>query len=190
MPSLVLNNQQTVEYQIKSNRLSKSVRLNVYPDGRVLITKPRYVSLRQARLFIQDKLAWLSEQLANLGEGKERAAPQSRNQADYLQRRESARLLVKERLEYFNQFYHFSYQRISIRNQSTRWGSCSRQANLNFNYRLLDLTPLLRDYLVVHELCHLREFNHSPKFWLLVAKTIPDYQKKRRELHHLSLLSR
>ncbi len=179
MPSLILNNQKTIEYQIKTNRLSKNLRLSVYRDGRILITKPRYVSLRQARLLIESKKEWLQEKLDKL---PRRPLVPLLDKASYLERRAAAYSLVKERLEYFNQFYGFSYQRISIRNQSTRWGSCSRRANLNFNHRLLDLAPPLRDYLIVHELCHLSEFNHSPNFWSAVAKTIPDYQKKRRAL--------
>jgi len=100
----------------------------------------------------------------------------------YLKHKELARALVKSRLEHFNQFHHFKYNRISIRNQRSRWGSCSKQGNLNFNYRIIFLPPLLADYLIVHELCHLKEFNHSRAFWHLVSQTIPRYLMARREL--------
>jgi len=93
-----------------------------------------------------------------------------------------ARALVKTKLEYFNQHYGFTYHRISIRNQRSRWGSCSKEGNLNFNYRIIFLPPALADYLIIHELCHLKEFNHSRAFWALVAQTIPHYQTVRREL--------
>ncbi len=96
--------------------------------------------------------------------------------------RESARLLVQSRLLHFNQFYNFTYKKVFIRSQKTRWGSCSSKGNLNFNWRIIKLPSHLADYLIVHELCHLGEFNHSRKFWDLVAKTIPDYKKMRAEL--------
>ncbi|MDB5254321.1 MAG: putative metal-dependent hydrolase [Parcubacteria group bacterium] len=100
----------------------------------------------------------------------------------YLKHKEAARALVIERLEHFNLFYTFQYKRIFIKNHKSRWGSCSKQGNLNFNYRIIFLPPKLADYLIVHELCHLGEFNHSPRFWDLVEQTLPDWKKRRREL--------
>lgn len=105
------------------------------------------------------------------------------SKSDYLKYKDQALELVKNKLEQFNQFYNFKYNKITVRNQSTRWGSCSRRGNINFNYKLVLLPEELLDYVVVHELCHLGEFNHSKNFWKLVAKTIPDYNKRRRELN-------
>ena len=96
--------------------------------------------------------------------------------------REQARRFVKNRIEYFNSFYKFRINRIAIKNQTTRWGSCSSKKNLNFNYKIIYLNPVLADYLIVHELCHLGELNHSKRFWALVHKTIPDYVKINKEL--------
>ena len=97
-------------------------------------------------------------------------------------KREQARGFVLERLAYFNQFYNFKINRVAIKNTSTRWGSCSSKGNLNFNYKIIYLRPELADYLIVHELCHLGEFNHSSKFHALVAKTIPNYASINKEL--------
>ncbi|MFA6999496.1 MAG: M48 family metallopeptidase [Candidatus Paceibacterota bacterium] len=101
---------------------------------------------------------------------------------NYLKYKKQATNLVKERLEYFNTFYNYKYGRVAIRNQKTRWGSCSKKGNLNFNYKIVLLTPKQADYIIVHELCHLREFNHSQRFWDLVSKTILDYKEVRHSL--------
>lgn len=90
--------------------------------------------------------------------------------------------MVERKIEQFNAVYNFKVGRVSIRNQRSRWGSCSRLGNLNFNFKIALLPEPLVDYLIVHELCHLGEFNHSPRFWDLVAHTIPDYRAKRRAL--------
>ncbi len=107
---------------------------------------------------------------------------------DFLLNKASAKALALSRLQYFNQFYNFSYKRVTIKNTVTRWGSCSRQGNLNFNYRIATLPTDLSDYIIVHELCHIGEFNHSRDFWNLVAKTIPNYLQLRAELKKLSIL--
>jgi len=100
----------------------------------------------------------------------------------YLKHKEEARELILKRVEYFSSMYGFKYNRVSIKNQKTRWGSCSRKGNLNFNYKISFLHPAMRDYIIVHELCHLKELNHSRKFWALVEDIIPDYFETRREL--------
>lgn len=89
---------------------------------------------------------------------------------------------MQEKIAYWNTFYNFKFGRISIKNTKSRWGSCSKKGNLNFNYRIVFLSPHLADYLIVHELCHLGQFDHSPKFWNLVSKTVPDHEKCRAEL--------
>ena len=102
--------------------------------------------------------------------------------AEYKKYKDQALVLAERRLAEFNLLYGYQVNRISIKNQRTRWGSCSKKGNINFNYRIALLPDRLADYLVVHELCHLGEFNHSQRFWDLVARTIPDYRQRRREL--------
>ena len=99
-----------------------------------------------------------------------------------IKKKEQARRLVENRLSFFNKFYDFEINRIAIKNTSTRWGSCSSKANLNFNYKIIYLRPQLADYLIVHELCHLGQLNHSKKFWELVKQAVPDYVELNKEL--------
>ncbi len=100
----------------------------------------------------------------------------------YLKYKEFARTLVEERIVYWNTFYGFTYGKVYIKDQKTRWGSCSSKGNLNFSYKLIFLPLHLVDYIVVHELCHLKEFNHGSNFWRLIAETIPDYTARANEL--------
>ncbi len=105
-----------------------------------------------------------------------------RTRGEYVRRKEDARRLIRPRVDYFNTFYGFTVGRICIPSQKTRWGSCSKKGNLNFNYRVVHLSPELVDYIVVHELCHLAQLNHSKNFWHLVGRTIPDHQTLRKRL--------
>lgn len=106
----------------------------------------------------------------------------------YVEHKETARELMHARLHHFNQHYQFKWNRIAIRNQRRCWGSCSSLKNLNFNYKIIFLPPHLRDYVVVHELCHLQELNHGKAFWALVAEQVPDYPKRVAELRAIDKL--
>ncbi|MEK7582914.1 MAG: M48 family metallopeptidase [Patescibacteria group bacterium] len=94
--------------------------------------------------------------------------------------------VVEHRIDLYNKHYRCDFNDIKIKKMKSRWGSCSKKKNLNFNARLAELPDYLIDYVVVHELCHLKEFNHSRSFWSLVAQTIPDHKNRRRELRHLT----
>lgn len=106
-----------------------------------------------------------------------------RGTAPYKLAVERTRALIHERVAYWSQTYGINHGRIFIRKQKTRWGSCSRAGNLNFNYRLGFLPLHLVDYVVVHELCHIPQQNHSPAFWSLVEEHIPDAKQLRKALH-------
>lgn len=104
----------------------------------------------------------------------------------YEQHKELARKIILERLSYWNQFYQLEYKRVAIRNQKRCWGSCSGKRNLNFNYKIILLPQTLMDYVIVHELCHLAELNHSSRFWQEVEKVVPDYREKRVHLRKMT----
>ena len=108
-----------------------------------------------------------------------------RNRRQYLKLREHARAFVHERIRHFNASYMLRVGKVFIKNHKSRWGSCSEKGNLNFNYKIVLLPPEIADYIIVHELCHLAEFNHSDRFWLLVAHAVPDHKRIRQSLRIL-----
>jgi len=103
----------------------------------------------------------------------------------YAKYKAAALVLAERKVAHFNVHYGFTFNKISIRNQKSRWGSCSKKGNMNFNYKIALLPESLADYLVVHELCHLGQFNHSQKFWDLVGETIPDYKERKAALRRI-----
>ena len=154
------------------------MRIAVYCDGNVVVTVPRNFPDSLLNKFITEKKNWIMEKVSNFLKSSVRPLRKS-VRGEFKKYKAEVRVLVEERIKYFNQFYGFKYNKINIKNQKTRWGSCSRKGNLNFNYKIIFLDPELRDYIIVHELCHLKEFNHSKNFWSLVAQVLPDYKKLR-----------
>lgn len=172
---------QNIPYILKISSRAKYLRLTIKPDGQVTITKPRWLSQRQVDRFWRAKQAWVRSRLSKI-KSRPQGLLSKYNRSHYLKNKDTAKQFIIERLSYFNEFYNFEFGRISIRNQKTRWGSCSKDKNLNFSYKLLFLPRKLADYIVVHELCHLKELNHSKNFWQLVERTIPDYNQTRKKL--------
>lgn len=173
---------QGIDYIIKVSRRSRSLRLAVYCDGKVVATVPYNFDLGILEKFVLRKAEWIREKVEYFKKQRIIVLPR-RNRPDYLNRKHEAMRLIKERLSFFNEIYNFEFKRISVKNQRTKWGSCSSKKNLNFNYKLIFLPSALSDYVIVHELCHLAELNHSARFWALVARAIPDYRMRRKELH-------
>ncbi len=165
----------------RRNRRNRHIKITLKQDG-ALVTYPFWSNRRTAEFFVAEKMNWIEKNLARIKARKFLSLLESGSREDYLKNKELALALVKNKIDHYNQYYGFKFERISIRNQSTRWGSCSARGNLNFNWRIVRLAEELQDYLVVHELCHLKEMNHSAKFWRLVEKTIPDYRIYSKEL--------
>lgn len=159
---------------IRSDR--KTIALHIMPDGTVLVRCPKRMSDAEIRSFVESKQRWIQKHLQN----KQRL-PQFTPQQLQVMGEEAAQI-INARAAYFTPLLGVTYHRITIRTQRTRWGSCSGKGNLNFN-RLLALVPMeVLDYVVVHELCHLKEMNHSPKFWALLESILPDYKQRKKWL--------
>jgi len=181
---IILQNEK-VEYNLRQSTRARCLRITIYPSGELSATLPRNFSLEQLENFLRQKADWILQKINLARKRKPSILLPKATRREYLARRNEARVLVKEKILQFGAIYDLYPQKISIRNQKSRWGSCSRKGNLNFNYRIIHLPEKYLDYIVVHELCHLKEFNHSNKFWDLIRGTIPDYKKIRKEIRNL-----
>jgi predicted metal-dependent hydrolase len=157
----------------------------VYADGRAVVTVPPGVAEPAVRSFVESKTDWVvakRELFQKRGVG-EQTLPYF---GAYESQKKEALEFVIVRLRHFNASYGFPIGRVSVRDQKTRWGSCSRAGNLSFNYRIASLPEELADYVIVHELCHLKEFNHATSFWELVSRVFPNHRSLRRQLRGYS----
>ena len=160
---------------IRSRR--KTVALQVLGLNDVVVRAPMRMSNREIEEFVQQNMDWIQKNLKKVAENqKEEEEIVPMTEAEVRELAEQATQLIPERVKYFAPLVGVTYGRITIRNQKSRWGSCSAKGNLNFNVGLLLAPPEVLDYVVVHELCHRKEMNHSPKFWAEVSKLIPDYK--------------
>jgi predicted metal-dependent hydrolase len=176
---------ETVSYKLRESSRARCLRITVDPYGGLSATLPRGMRIEKLENFIRQKADWILRRI-NIAKKRKPAflLPKS-SRREYLRLKERARALAKMKLQEFNQYYNLQYRRISIRNQKSRWGSCSRKGNLNFNYKIVHLPEKHINYIVVHELCHIKEFNHSKRFWDLVSQTIPDFKNIRKEFRNL-----
>jgi predicted metal-dependent hydrolase len=171
-------------YTLRENPRARRITVTVLRDGTVRVTKPRRVSVREVERFVERCGDWIEraqKQFARLP----KTSHIETSKKEYEKCKAAAHELAQRRVAHFNTFYRVPVSKIIIRNQKSRWGSCSRNGVLSFNYRILFLPPHLADYIVVHELCHLHEMNHSKRFWALVAHIVPNYHECRRELNKI-----
>lgn len=162
---------------IRSNRKTMAIEVNF--DLSVIVRAPWYASQEEIERVLQEKEAWIHKHMEQIKQKKkqyEEMPVEKLTQDELKTLADKAREVIPGRVEYFATRIGVTYGRITIRSQKTRWGSCSSKGNLNFNC-LLMLTPSeILDYVVVHELCHRKQMNHSKAFWREVEKEFPDYK--------------
>lgn len=167
---------------IRSDR--KTVAIQVNADLDVIVRAPRRITQKEIERILKEKEPWISRQLERIREKRAQynAEAERLTKEEIQELADKALAMIPERVAYFAKQMGVDYGRITIRNQRTRWGSCSSKGNLNFNCLLL-LTPTeVIDYVVVHELCHRKEMNHSKAFWSEVEKVLPNYRESDRWL--------
>ncbi len=168
---------QSITILIKRQAYRRSIKLQ-YRTHDFVVTAPVGISIRDITDFVESQKKWISKRLADQ---KDKFILPELPFSDDTKR--AAKILVLSLIEQYSYLYPYQYKRITIKDLQSKWGSCSVKRNLNFNYRIIALPAHLAAYLVVHELCHLAELNHSSRFWNLVAKSFPHYQSLRKELH-------
>ena len=171
-------------YEVRRSKRARALRLSVYADGAVVVTAPTLFSLRAIERYVTAHSTWVHRKLE---EYRGRTVVYVRR-ADIPRLKREALARAEDRVRHFAALYGVTYGKISIRAQKTRWGSCSRDGNLSFNYRLAALSPALVDYVVVHEICHRIAFDHSRVFWQAVEATIPNHRALRKELREIAFL--
>lgn len=170
-----------LEYElIRSKR--KTLALYVRRDGRLEVRAP----LRTSRTYIDDfvlkKQDWIESTRSKLQAGQAAKKVIQLTTQEEAQYKKQAKSYLQMKCGYFSQIMGLSPSEVKINSAKTRWGSCNRKGGINFTYRLLFVPEELIDYVVVHELAHLKEMNHSSRFWSVVEKTMPDYKERRKML--------
>ena len=166
---------------IRSKRKSLSVQIKT--NGQLIVRAPLHLAKNKIDSFVREHEDWIRKNMAKVEQYQE-----ERVEITDRQRSEGIRLakqVFPERAAYFARRMGVSYGRITIREQKTRWGSCSSGGNLNFNWKLVLMPSEVLDYVVVHELAHRKEMNHSAKFWKVVEAELPDYMARRENLRVL-----
>ena len=170
-----------MDYQIlRSER--KTVVIQVETDGTVTVRAPKRCSFRKIDNFVREKEHWIRTKQEEIAVNRKKFSGKKLTEKERESLRQKAGILLGERTALYAERMQVSYKRITIRDQKTRWGSCSTAGNLNFNWKLILMPPEILDYVVVHELAHRREMNHSSRFWAQVAEILPDYKARRQWL--------
>ena len=165
-----------IEYHlIRSDR--RSIGIEVDREGKVTVRAPYSCEKKRIDRFLLEKENWIRQKVKLQKENAmKRQEKREMPEAEKKYYRNLAREVLGARTGYYARKMGVTYGRISIREQKTRWGSCSSEKNLNFNWKLILAPPEVLDYVVVHELCHLKEMNHSKAFWEEVGKVMPEYE--------------
>ncbi len=169
---------------VRSKR--KTLAIEVTKEAKVIVRAPLRLSVSEINRFIGEKADWIDLHVRKMqdrqkireAEGSDQEL--SKQEIKLLYTR--AKRIIPQRVRLYAEIMNVTYGNITIRMQKSRWGSCSSKGNLNFNCLLVKAPEEIMDYVVVHELCHLKEMNHSPRFWAEVEKIIPDYKEKRKWL--------
>ncbi len=164
---------------IKSDR--RTVSVEVRPDGKVTLRVPKRMTYREIEKLVEEKSPWIEKTIAKYNSALEgEIVPYTDEELKEMTA--IAKQIIPPRVEYYAKLMGVTYGKITVRHPKTRWGSCTSKGNLSFNCLLTQVPPEILDSVVVHELSHRREMNHSERFYAQILKVMPDYHKRDRWL--------
>jgi predicted metal-dependent hydrolase len=167
-----------VEFHIKySTRKTVSIQVK---DGKVIVHSPLGIAKERLASIVDSHRLWIEKSLKKQSIKAEKYPEPTNEEERYL--RGLARKLLPPKMEYYSKIMGLKYGRITITGAKSRFGSCSSKGNIAFSYRLMRYPEEAIDYVVVHELAHLVEMNHSPRFYAIVEKVLPDYKERKKLL--------
>jgi predicted metal-dependent hydrolase len=175
-PGLPFDSPDRIDFYFIRHRRARRYLLRVEPDGRVRVTIPRGGSRREADAFAARHIDWIARQRAKLPPTSALTTEERRGLVRHAKRELPGRLLELATA------HGLTVTRVSVRNQRSRWGSCGRDGHISLNWRLVLMPAWVRDYVIIHELMHLRRMDHSAEYWRLVAAACPEYEAARRWL--------
>lgn len=157
----------------------RTLSLQIADDGHLIVRAPQELSDAEVRRIVADKQDWIARKRAQLAQGKHDWGGEVLTTAELEGLKRAARDDFSQRVAHFAPLVGVQPQALSVRAQHSRWGSCSSKGSLSLNALLMLAPEAVRDYVVVHELCHLKEMNHSARFWAEVERVLPDYRTWR-----------
>lgn len=160
----------------------KTIAIHVKSDGSVEVRAPHWAKQEAIDAFVRKKEEWIrgTQEKMTIRKAEQRVIALSPRQV--LAAKQEAKAYLNERCAHFAPRMGVQYKGVKVNSARARWGSCTSAGSLNFTYRLIFAEPELIDYVVVHELAHRREMNHSPQFWEVVEQILPDYRQRRKAL--------
>ena len=176
---------------IRSGR--KTVAMELLPNGELLVRAPYLVPNYELRRFVLAHEAWIAEKRKKLRQAEaEEGRSDTLSEAELAELAKKAKSVLPDKVKAYARQIDVAYGRITIRRQKTKWGSCSSKGNLNFNCLLMLAPDVVQDYVVIHELCHRKQMNHSRQFWAEVERVMPDYRVRKKWLcdHGTALMAR
>lgn len=173
------------EVVLRKNRRSRRITLRVNPRRGVTVSMPWIVPFRVGLAFFRSKREWVLETIER--QNKRFVDEPLLSPGEIESMREEAKKVLPARLSELARKYSFEYNQVRIKHNVSNWGSCSRKGNINLNLNLMRVPEDLRDYVILHELCHLRHPNHGPEFHTLLESLCPDHRVKEKELRKFRL---
>lgn len=168
------------EYSLNKKSKNRTLRVTIKDDGQVYVSAPLWLSVSKIENFLQKKSDWIMKKI-DLLKNQEEKIKLPTGKKDYLENKEKARKIITQKTKEISEKLNLKFSKIRIGNQKSRWGSCSKSGTLSFNYKLIYLPENLIDYIIVHEVCHLKELNHSHRFWSLVDSSFPNRKEVRKQ---------